>query len=199
MLLVAGCSAGLVACGSTSPKSTTPVSPTVRSSASGTSATTAGDEASKSPERILADAASALRSARGYRLQGAVIQGGRRLQVQLLASAPGSVQMTARIGSAIYEVLHVPSGFYLRGNASFYREHFGARGAALANLWIHASSSAGLSELGNFAPATMARCLTEDHGKLSIAGTTSVDGRRAVVLRTRATFPALSPGRSPWP
>jgi hypothetical protein len=125
-------------------------------------------EASRSATQILADAASALRAARGFELQGAQIQGG--------------------------QTLRVPKGFYVRANASFRTQQLGGRGAVLADRWIQTSSSALSSELAHFAPATMARCLTEDHGTLSIGGTTSVNGEPAIVIRDAGDLPGTQPG-----
>jgi hypothetical protein len=142
----------------------------------------------------LADAASALRAARGFELQGAQFQGGQTLRVQELASPPQSIDMAASTGTRAYELLRVPQGFYVRANASFWTQQLGGRGAVLADRWIQTSSSALSSELAHFAPATMARCLTEDHGTLSIGGTTSVNGEPAIVIRDAGDLPGTQPG-----
>ncbi len=151
-------------------------------------------EASKSPTQILADAASALRAASGFELQGAESQGDQTQRVRLLASPPQSIDMAASTGTAAYELLSVPQGFYVRANASFWTQHLGTRGAVLADRWIQSSSSALSSEIGHFAPATMARCLTEDHGTLSIGGTTSINGQPAIVIRDAGNLPGTQPG-----
>lgn len=150
-------------------------------------------EASKSPRQILADAASALRAASGFEVDGAQREGGKTTRMRLLASSQ-SLDMAASTGTAAYEVLRVPAGLYVRGNSSFWRHYLGARGAILADRWIQGSSSALSSELAPFEPATMARCLTEGNDTLSIAGTTSVNGQPAVVIRDAGNLPGAIPG-----
>lgn len=151
-------------------------------------------EASKSPTQILADAASALRSASGFELQGVEHQGGRTLRVRALARRPQSLDVTASVGTGAYEMLRVPAGLYVRGNASFWTQHLGPRGAALADRWIQTSSSNMSTDLSHFATATIARCLTEDHGTLSTGGTTSINGQPAIVLRDAGDLPGTQPG-----
>ena len=51
------------------------------------------------------------------------------------------------------------------------------------------------TDLSHFATATIARCLTEDHGTLSAGGTTSINGQPAIVLRDAGDLPAPGPGR----
>jgi hypothetical protein len=150
-------------------------------------------EASKSPKQIVADAASALPAASGFDLRAAERVGGKTTQVRVLAS-PHSLEFGASSGTASYEVLKVPAGLYARGSASFWRQHLGARGAVLADRWIHGSSTTLSSELRQFAPATLARCLTEDNGTLSIAGTTSIDGRPAILIRDAGNLPGTVRG-----
>ena len=194
-LIAVGCIVWLVGCGSNSAKRPTAVASTAASSTPKAPTHTANREASKSPQQVLADAASALRGADGYELQGTITEGGQQLQLQLLVDARQSLEMKATIGGTAYQVLRGPLASYVRGNASFWTRHLGARGAVLANRWIRTSTAAGLSALGNFEPATMARCLAEDHGTLSIAGTTSVNGQRAIVLRDAGNLPGTQPGK----
>jgi hypothetical protein len=151
-------------------------------------------EASKSPKQILADAASALRAATGFELHGVMSQGGQTMRIRLVESPPQSLDMAAATGAAAYEVLRVPTGFYVRGNASFWRQHLGARGALLADRWIHGYNSALASAFAHFAPARMARCLTEDHGTLSIGGTTNINGQPAIVIRDAGNLPGTQAG-----
>ena len=174
----------------------TPTSPRVATSVAHPSTSVvrpANGEASKSPKQILADAASALRGASGFELQGTQSEGGKTLRVRLLASGQ-SVDMAASIGTAAYEMLRVPTGFYVRANSSFWTQRLGTRGAALADRWIETSDSALSSVLGHFAPATMARCLTEDDGTLTVTGTASIDGRPAIVIRDAGNVPGSAPG-----
>ena len=190
------CGAALSACGSSS--SSTPAVGTASTPAPGapSSSTTSlrpNGEASKSPIRILSDAAAALRHASAYELQGTISTGRQTDRLQLLVSGSG-LDMTAGVSGAIYEVRHAAGSFYVRANAAFWEAHFGPRGAALAGRWLRTRPRNGLAELGHFAPATVARCLVEDHGTLSVAGRTTVDGRAAIVLRDAGNLPGTQPG-----
>jgi hypothetical protein len=150
-------------------------------------------EASKSPKQILADAASALRSATGFEFEATQSEGGKTTLVHVLVS-PHSLAFGASSGAAAYEVLKVPAGVYVRGNAGFWKQHLGARGAVLADRWIHRPGAALPPELTQVRPDAMARCLTEDNGKLSTAGTTSVNGRPAIVIRDAGNLPGTIAG-----
>ncbi len=163
-------------------------------SAPSTTAPPANGEASKAPQQVLADAAAALRAARGYELSGTAIKGKQRMQLQLIADSSLSLEMAAVIGPEAYQVLRTPNGLYVRANAAFWSAHLGARATVLANRWIHTPVSPGLSELGTLAPATMARCLTENHGTLSIAGQAMVNGQSAVILKDAGDLPGSQPG-----
>jgi hypothetical protein len=50
------------------------------------------------------------------------------------------------------------------------------------------------SQFTHFAPATLARCLTEDHGTLSIGGRASINGEPAILLRDAGNLPGTQPG-----
>src|SRR6185437_6503928 len=108
-------------------------------------------EASTSPKQILADAAAALRSASGFELKGTQQAGGKTTQIRGLVSRH-SLEFGASAGTAAYEVLKVPAGVYVRGNAGFWRQHLGARGAVLADRWIHRPSPALPPELTQVGP-----------------------------------------------
>lgn len=150
-------------------------------------------EASKSPKQILADAASALRAASGFELHGTQTVRGKTVRIRALASGQ-SLDLAVATGTAAYEMLRVPTGFYVRANASFWRQHLGARGAVLADRWIHRSSPALASELNDFAPGRLARCLAEDTGRLSVAGTTSINGQPAILIKDAGNLPGSAPG-----
>jgi hypothetical protein len=141
----------------------------------------------------LADAASALRAASGFELQGAQTLGGKTTQIRMVAS-PHSLEFGASVGNMAYEVLEVPTGVYVRGNAGFWRKHLGARGAVLADRWIHRPSPVLPRALAQVSPGTLARCLTEDTGRLSIVGTTSVNGQPAIVIRDAGNLPGSDAG-----
>jgi hypothetical protein len=105
--------------------------------------------------------------------------------------------LTVSIGGASLEMIASPSASYVRGNATFWRTHLGGSASGLANRWIQVTLSTAqalTSTLGHFAPATVSRCLTEDHGTLSIAGMTTIDGRSTVIVRDKGNAPGSTPG-----
>jgi hypothetical protein len=122
---------------------TTPPSPVAVSEAHAPAAVPRPNgEASKDPQQILLDAASALRAATGFELQGGTSQGGgQRMRLLLMVSAPRSLDLSASVGPDAYEMLSVPQGYYARASAHFWRRHLGVRGAILADRWIQTSSS----------------------------------------------------------
>jgi hypothetical protein len=157
----------------------------------------ASGEAAKPPEQIVADATAAMRSARGYIMRGSITQNHQLLQLEVAAPDSRSLQVAFSINGASVSMVVLPSGSYLRGNTRFWMSHLGARAGTLANRWIQVPAShiqALTSSLGHFQPATLARCLAEDHGTLSLAGRTTVSGRPAVVIRDAGNVPGSSKG-----
>jgi hypothetical protein len=154
-------------------------------------------EASKPAKQVVADAAAALRGARGYVMQGRIMQNGQTLRVGVVAPSARSLQLTVATGGASLELIAVAGGSYVRGNATFWRAHLGSRGTAIANRWIQVPASSAqsfFSTLGHFAPATLSRCLAEDHGTLTVAGRTTIGGRPAILIRDAGNAPGSSPG-----
>ena len=157
---------------------------------------TRSGEAAKAPVQIVADAAAALRSARGYTMQGTITQNGEALRLTVVSPGPSALELTFSIAGASLEMIASPRGSYVRGNATFWRAHLGGSGSGLANRWLEvapSSAQALTSSLGHFAPATMSRCLTEDHGTLTVSGMTTIDGRSAVIVRDEGNAPGSSP------
>lgn len=103
--------------------------------------------------------------------------------------------MHLALGAAREDVIAADGMGYVRANAAYWRV---ARApAALAGHWIRVPptrAQAFSASLGALAPATLARCLAEDHGTLSLAGRTRVGGRAAVVLRDSGNVPGGAPG-----
>jgi hypothetical protein len=156
----------------------------------------AGGEATKSPARILADAVAALRDSHGYVAQGTLRQGGQTTRLKVRAQGPRSLELSLSIHGATAEVIVSGGNAYLRANAAFWVPHFGQRGQLFAERWVEippSQISALTNQAGHFAPQTIGRCLGEDHGTLSVAGHTRVDGRPAIVLRDAGNTPGGTP------
>ncbi len=197
MLVTLWCAAAVAACGSSSSSQSSPT--TVTSTRPSDSATTpaSNGEAAKPAPQILADAARAVRSARSYELQ-ATISDHHQLQRLRLVTAPGnSLELTGATGSAAYQVISVRSGTFARGNVAFWRQRDPAHANLLADRWIRLPPSGARELLATFAqldPANLARCLVEGHGRLSVAGRTTVGGRAAVLVHDAGNVPGGQPG-----
>jgi hypothetical protein len=205
LLLVGGCVLALAACGgSGSPKTssvphpssaTPPGSATQGSSASttrGISSTRGG-----SPAKLLSAAQLALRSSHGYEMQGTITKNGHTVAIAVTVDGAQSLKLSLSQGSGVAQMITTPTGSYLRANEAFWAPRLGARGQMLANRWfkvppIEAGRLA--RGLGAFRPSTLARCLGEHHGTLSLAGRTTVDGVPAIQIRDAGNAPGTSPG-----
>ncbi len=178
-----GCTVALAACGSSSSHH-----------AGGASGATG--EAGKPPAQILADAAAALRSASGYVMQGHLTQSGELEHVRIVA-ANRSLELALSGDAGSFSVIIVPAGAYLRVDEAFLKSH-GANAAGIKpNQWLQVPPAVAQnlsSQLGQFSPHVIARCLAEGHGTLSVAGTTVVSGQKAVILRDAGNVPGDGPG-----
>lgn len=198
-LVMAACSAVLIGCGSgAGGHATTGAGPARRQGNPKLSAPGAGNgEAGKPAGQIVADAAAALRRAHGYVMQGAIVADRQRIRLRIAVASRSDLEVGFSADRASVEIIALPGGSYIRGNRVFWAAHLGSRGVALSGHWVEAEPSSAralTSSLGPFAPATLSRCLTEDHGTLSVAGKTIIGGRPAVIVRDAGNAPGASPG-----
>lgn len=185
----------LAGCGSSSQTSVSSTVPAASPSAPPSAAPNRAG--SKAAWRVLTDAAGALRNVHGYVMRGVLTQGERRVRLELRVSSLSSMDMTVSTGPSTWQIRVVPAGYYLRANAVFWRGHFGARAAAVAaGHWLQVPSSSArtfTSTLRSVAPGNLSRCMLENHGALSIAGRTRVDGRSAIMIRDAGNAPGSTP------
>lgn len=197
LLLPVACLVALAGCGSGGTKHSATSHTEASPPSTASSASRTNGEGSKSPTQIVADAAAALRSAHGYVMRGTITQNAQQVRLNLVAPDSASMELLLSVGGATTNVIVSRVGSFVRGNATFWTAHLGRQGAALANRWIQVppANAQGLAaSLGHFAPATLSRCLAEDHGTLVIAGRTTVDGQGAIVVRDAGNLPGSSPG-----
>ena len=186
-VLLAGCGSAHHAAGggATSGSATTP-------------AAAANGEGSRPARQVVADAAAAIRSVHSYRMHGSLRQNGQLLKLGLTIDSPTRFDVALRLGGDAFEVIVLPSATYLRANTHFLRGQVGpAQAARLSGQWVQVPARVGsrlVKTIGPFAPAILARCLTEGLGTLRLAGTTSIAGTPAVVVRDRGDAPGDSPG-----
>jgi hypothetical protein len=197
----------LGACGSTSARgssssSSGPSTSATPSSSSATASAAArgsasGSLATQSPDTILAESAAALRGAHGFRLRGVIVEQGERLQLAFTTSGSGALKLSYGSSGEALQIITLPTGAYLRANRSFWTRHAGPRAANLADRWLQvpvASTRSLTASLGALAPATVARCLVEDHGTLTKSGPVKVYGRKAILLKDAGNVPGSAPG-----
>lgn len=172
--------------------------------------------AARSPHVILQAAARALRRVGNYSMRADLRQNGTRTIVDLSAISRRRYEASTTVGRTSFELIVLSGTVYLRGNARFW--HGQAQGSAaarsrarrLAGRWLRLPASDGRSitrSLGTLAPGTLARCLTEDHGRLTVERRRPiVDHRRAVIVRDAGNAPgatpstiAVSAGGAPYP
>jgi hypothetical protein len=157
---------------------------------------TANRVGSESPRQVLADAVAAFRGANGYVMQGTLTQNGRRAQLNVAATSSRTTEVTFTAGRAVADVIQLPTWSYIRGNQAFWRSSGSPAAAALADEWIRFPSARRgfMTQFQLFEPATLGRCLAENHGTLSIGGRTTIDGQPAILLRDAGNVPGGTPG-----
>lgn len=188
---------------SSTTSATSATSTTTRSSGTTTTAPASDSEVTgRSPRSILAAAARALRAANGYAMHADLRQSAQRTLIALTSSGGRTVDATLATAGTVTEVINLPGASYLRGNDAFWRAQAGksqaarARAAKLANHWLQVPTSGAHSvtrSLGSLAPGTLARCLTEDHGTLSITGHTMIGRTPAVIVSDAGNAPGATP------
>jgi hypothetical protein len=159
--------------------------------------------AGRSPRAILRAAAAALRRVGNYSMRADLRQHGTRTIVDLSAVSSHRYEASTTVGHTSFELIVLSGTVYLRGNARFWRAHAGHAAAArsrarrLAGRWLLLPAGDGRSierSLGTLAPGTLARCLIEDHGRLTIERRRRlVAHRRAVIVRDAGNAPGATP------
>lgn len=131
-----------------------------------------------------------------------LVQDRSRTRIALTTTGRHTFDATLTVGHATFDVIDVSGRAYLRGDKAFWQLHAGsgtsarARAARLAGHWLQVPATGHNSvtkSLGTLSPGTLARCLTEDHGTLSIAGHATVGGVRAVIVRDAGNAPGSTP------
>jgi pimeloyl-ACP methyl ester carboxylesterase len=151
--------------------------------------------------RILAAAEAAIDQVHSFHLQATAVIPGTTVLESTYLKLPGVATLAEQNGSDTLDLRAIAGTIYFRGNRAYYASS-GVTGAELATLpgrWVSATpaqlpTAGGLLALTH--PATLGLCLLGQHlGTLSVGGTSSVDGRRAVVLLDAGDLPGSAPGR----
>jgi hypothetical protein len=186
----AGVALLVAACGSSSSSGSS-------SSGAKASATGGNGVASKAPAQIVVAAQAALRSANGFVAAGTLTQSGQAMRLQLVDGGSSKLEVQFSGGSKSAEIIVLGAAGYVRANLAFWNAEAGGKAASLANRWIELPVTASqqlTSSLGPLGPSTLSRCLGENLGALSRAGTATVDGASVVVVRDSGNVPGSNPG-----
>jgi hypothetical protein len=160
------------------------------------------DESSKEPAAIIADATRDLAKVKSYHLAGTIVDedGRTTLSADVFASGDGRLvlsnknekaQLIARAGKA-----------YIKANRAYWRDVSGKGKRAdkvvraFTGRWIilDESDKSAASLLEEFTPKRLAACLRGGVGTLSKAGTATVAGQPAVVLKDAGDKPGTTAG-----
>jgi hypothetical protein len=156
-----------------------------------------------SPQVVLRAAADALRHVHSYSMHAALRQDGLRTVVNLSAASNHRYVASTTVGRSSFELIVLSPRVYLQANRRFWLNQAGrsakarTRARRLAGRWLSLPGHSGRSlthSLGTLAPGTLARCLTEDHGRLTIeSGHPIIDHRRAIIVRDAGNAPGATP------
>jgi hypothetical protein len=149
----------------------------------GSSSSSGNGVASKTPAEILTAAKSASVDAKTAHISGSIISGGKPISLDMkLVSGKGGQGQIVLEGRSI-RLVDVGQAVYMQGSAAFYRNIAGSAAAdLLQGKWLKVpasnsgfSSLASLTNLSKLIDTTLAT-----HGKLSSAGTATIDGQKAI-------------------
>jgi hypothetical protein len=155
-------------------------------------------EASKSASQILSDAGAAVGRAHSVTLGGTFRQENRPWNISAELEQPDKAHLTLSRGSSTAAVTTLGGTAYLKASASFYaglKDVPSATVALIADRWFKLPSSTELGFLAHFNLPTLGRCLAQEPGTLSVSGTTSVDGKPAVVVTDKGDVPGSTPSK----
>jgi hypothetical protein len=142
-------------------------------------------EASKSADKVLADAKAAADSASSARVSGNIVSGGTPIKLDL-SMGSGQAKGSMSTSGFSFDLIRIGNTAYIKGSDDFYK-HFA--GAAVAQLlhgkWLKASIVSG--RFASLAPLTNIGVLFDkvgsNHGRLANDGAKTFDGQKVVEIR----------------
>jgi hypothetical protein len=139
--------------------------------------------ASKMPARIVAIARSAGAGAATVHVAGSIVSDGKPISIdmELVADKGGAGRIT--LGGLSVELIGINRTLYINASTAFYSRFVGPTAARLLHgKWLKGSTERGA--LASFAPFANLDKLIDStlasHGALSRAGTTTVEGQKAI-------------------
>jgi hypothetical protein len=156
-------------------------------------------EADKTASQILADAVSALKSAKSFHLTGAgsdATGAKTTFDITFVTGSGGGVKGRVTTGGVTAQVVVIGGKYYIQGRDFFAK--FGGEQAAtvVGDRWVIIPASAAGQGFASFSDVNaLATCLSLDHGTLAKGGTATVAGQSAAVLVDKGDKPGTSPGK----
>jgi hypothetical protein len=147
--------------------------------------------------QLLRRSVAALSGIRGYALRATNTSGGQTVAVDVAYRDASAWRFSLHAGSLSWDAIVLGHTGYFRASLEYWMSHGGASAAKLAGHWLIVTAgtlqSTRTSLGGLFSPDTIARCMAEDHGNLSVVGRETVAGRPAVVIRDAGNVPGSTP------
>jgi hypothetical protein len=147
-----------------------------------------------SPQQALATTANALRKVKSFHIEA---NQGRSTSV-IGDIGEDRVRLDLKERDASARMLLVDGSFYIRGNTAFWRQSDAAQQASeLDGRWLKLPAASGelRQVVERLQPENLSRCLSKEHGTLSLGGTAAIEGRPAVTIVDAGNKPGTTPGR----
>jgi hypothetical protein len=142
-------------------------------------------EASKPPNRVLADAKSAATSASSAHVSGSLVSNGTPFTIDLSMVRGKGATGSVSINGLQFELVKVGDTAYIKGSDAFYQHFAGPVAQLLHGKWVKSSTTSG--RFRSFAALTSMTGLfakiSSSHGKLVNDGTKTYQGQQVVVIR----------------
>lgn len=161
----------------------------------------AATTAKASPDRLLREAAAAMRGVRSYHVEGTQTDGDGKSTVAADVSANGASRLRLTQAGKRLEVIVTRGATYLKANRAFWDEAGGGGGdqasRLLADRWVKSPESQSpelRKSVDVLRPRRFAHCLVSTTGRVTRKGDGELDGRPVVVLSDDGDVPGGTPG-----
>jgi hypothetical protein len=164
-----------------------------------TAGASAADLTTESPQQILKASTSALKAANGYEMHISSHGPGTSESGTLVYSKHGGISMRVRLNKSKLGLVIIGKRAYFKASAPFWVSYGSTKSLAalLAPHWykLPASKLGSLtgSGLGKSTASSLTKCEAKTSSELTNAGTATVDGHPAVLLKSPGTTPGTHP------
>jgi hypothetical protein len=142
-------------------------------------------EASKPPNRVLADAKAAATSASSAHVSGNIVSSGTAVSLDLVLERGKGAKGSISTGGLKFDLVRIGDTAYIHGSDAFYQHYAGAYAQLLHGKWLKVSTSQ--AQFGSLVPLTSIGAIFAEvgshHGKLANKGNTTYKGQQVVEIR----------------